>query len=1269
MAEGKTNLFGKTYNTIGSTDSNFIIKTKGDLKIQWGNKFIDLIKNGKIVSENSEILFLVESPDEIQKNGVYIVTAEENNELWVCIDGIKVQINNTTGENVYVSFMMEQKTTSDQQHQALTNIGFYYETLQKAKSARINSGIIYVEEDNKLYIAKNGNLIQYILSTSQEEDIIQNNIREPLYIEGYSLYADGTEYIQCSGEIIKLLQPVIVYNGIQSNDANPEFGFRLFIDQDKAVLDVDIINWRDYPNPIKYSELSALINSKTLNPKMYYLITDFQNPWEVTWNGEPLYYEDQYTKVKEEEYLSKHRNALQLIVQAKNNEQLEEQAWSPLHPEWVIHYDPSYVGPEHVIMVGEEETKQYGFRSKIVKRQIQIDLENEIYETVEETIYLPCKGRITYLRDEFGNEGDFNFRHHKFKKVCRDKETGDSYTVWRYCMDETSIMQEPSVTFGTFKKETKNNKFFLKDLDSYVQVTNIILTIDPETENVTEYTINQVEPDLQISEGVNLALHCNTIIENNLFEDIGKSDSFIDRAPDLKNNSFESITKIASDMAGIQDNTFTNLAEVTFSGGVYTKNTIIGNPEKTIFFSFLFGTEFTNNYIEECDSFQLFPHTGTFIKNTIIKSTVNIRNTEVEPMAAGDAGTYESNTIKDSTIEIEVSSNHPKNFLKNIIENSTGITIVNHGDIVNNNISEIYQSQITNNGSIQGNNIQKSKVTINNSKTIKDNTIVNSEIIINNNAEISNLGNNTIEEVKKIDNNGVITNNKLFNITSINNQNSILDNILEVEEIVNQGNITNNNIKGKTIDNADVLEKNIIEEIQELINKSTIYDNALGTILKINNSGVLQNNIILKGDNITNTSNLVGNNIEQVTNIDNTGTINNNTIKLITNVNNQGIIKNNSLGIFNGSILNTVTFNDNTINMVTQDLEITTDVSNNTINDMIDITILGDFTNNKMQNIDHVTFNETVDNNEFIDIINSEFFKDISDNSIKANIQNCDFGEFTSNIVHKTLTNFNFNEGTIDSCVFNKTINNFTVSNIIQDCIFNYVNNFSLDKPVYQATFHGTIGNTDRELTNYEWELLEDSSKKKDVYPNIRVVCVPEIIRKGMILMWYGREPIPDGWALCDGKNGTPNLVGSFIKGDSSTDNEPTIPEGVDEETNEFKLETKHLPKHEHPHKEHMHTISGSGSGYVDASGYALTSASPEHVSEGEGSTTYSGDNCSGGTIEISGTISVSVSGNTSEIASQEDEWQYGDTQPIKLEPKHFKIIFIMKIDENLEES
>jgi hypothetical protein len=73
MAEGKTSMFGKTYNTIGSTDSNFIIKTKGDLKVQWGNKYIDVIKNGKIASEGKNLLKIVASEEEVTGTGVFIV--------------------------------------------------------------------------------------------------------------------------------------------------------------------------------------------------------------------------------------------------------------------------------------------------------------------------------------------------------------------------------------------------------------------------------------------------------------------------------------------------------------------------------------------------------------------------------------------------------------------------------------------------------------------------------------------------------------------------------------------------------------------------------------------------------------------------------------------------------------------------------------------------------------------------------------------------------------------------------------------------------------------------------------------------------------------------------------------------------------------------------------------------------------------------------------------------------------------------------------------
>jgi len=39
------------------------------------------------------------------------------------------------------------------------------------------------------------------------------------------------------------------------------------------------------------------------------------------------------------------------------------------------------------------------------------------------------------------------------------------------------------------------------------------------------------------------------------------------------------------------------------------------------------------------------------------------------------------------------------------------------------------------------------------------------------------------------------------------------------------------------------------------------------------------------------------------------------------------------------------------------------------------------------------------------------------------------------------------------------------------------------------------------------------------------------IIAPGTIVMWYNGTIVPDGWALCDGYQGTPNLNNCFIKG------------------------------------------------------------------------------------------------------------------------------------------
>lgn len=896
MTEGKTNLFGKTYNTIGSTDSNFIIKTKGDLKIQWGNKFIDVIKNGKIASENSEILFLVKSPDEIQKNGVYIVTSEENNELWVCIDGVKVQINNTTEENVYVSFMMEQKTTSDQQHQALTNIGFYYETLQKAKSAKINSGIIYVEEDNKLYIAKNGNLIQYILSASQEETITENNTREPLYIEGYSLYADGTEYIQCSGEIIKLLQPVIVYNGIQSNNANPEFGFRLFINQDKAILDVDIVNWRDYPNPIKYSELLALINSKTLNPKMYYLLTDFQNPWEVTWEDEPFYYEDQYEEINSVKHLKGKRNATKLIIRALNNDTIEKQVWTPMYPDWVIHYDPFFKGPEHKVMEEGKEITYYGFRTRDFEQTLE---DGSIKKT---TTYLPCKGQITYLKDEFGNEGNFNFRQFMFKQG----------TNWRYIMDS-----ETKEVLGKFFEGT-NNKFFIDSLESFVQVFTFE-EIKDASGIVTGYNMITKDSNVQISKGHSLFIQA-TIIEGNTFQ-LSKTEETVNHIiqKNIKNNSFINQNKLIKINIDCEGNTFENFT----------------NPIN------ISGKEFNNNYLA--------------------------------------------------------------NFTGNI----------------------------------------------NNSEYFNDNAI------------------------NKCD--GLITNN-------------------------------NNFIK-------------------------------------------------------------------------------------------------------------------NTIN------EIKSDVINNYI-----------FSENIINSINNITINGQVSNN---------YLEDIEECVLKSFIGNSAYKRLYRLIVQTSMTN----------CVFREDISSLTVTNVF-DSQFDFIDNLTLDNDVYFTTFHGRIGNIVKQLTEFEKEWLKDASKKTDAYPNIRVVCIPEIIIKGMIIMWYGQEPIPKGWALCDGNNGTPNLINKFIKssdgfivgGTSVGDNSDTIEPSLTED-NKLKLTVEHLPTHRHPHLPHSHKAGSATSNYVESYSYSYTDSTGEDTETEYDTSYYNTD------IDHTHTIY--------EETSKEDESITFDNKLFSIEPRAYKLIFIMKIDED----
>ena len=86
-------------------------------------------------------------------------------------------------------------------------------------------------------------------------------------------------------------------------------------------------------------------------------------------------------------------------------------------------------------------------------------------------------------------------------------------------------------------------------------------------------------------------------------------------------------------------------------------------------------------------------------------------------------------------------------------------------------------------------------------------------------------------------------------------------------------------------------------------------------------------------------------------------------------------------------------------------------------------------------------------------------------------------------------------------------------------------------------------------------------------------ISVPGSIPKGVIVMWSGTlATIPVGWALCDGKNGTPDLRNKFIRGIGTG---ATDEAGATGGSDTITLDGNNLPAHAH-NMVHSHTVSGT---------------------------------------------------------------------------------------------
>lgn len=268
-------LFGKNYQEAGKSSSPLLLRSNGEIKLQWGNKFIDLIKNGKLNSQSDNILFTVSTKNDINKDGIYLVT--EDNSIWFSLNGTILQLSNTDSDTTYISYMIEQKTTAEQKYQALTNIGFYYKTLEEAQQANIVSGIIYIEGDNSLYYIKDGNLIKYSTESIKQTS---NNTFDEIFISDLHIYKNGDMYINLNDQTVvrlqnnsvNVLKKLVPQKDIYSFNYDLNNGYALYESNSKSILEVDSIYWRniDRELPLTQPVIDEQINYNQANIIKYY---------------------------------------------------------------------------------------------------------------------------------------------------------------------------------------------------------------------------------------------------------------------------------------------------------------------------------------------------------------------------------------------------------------------------------------------------------------------------------------------------------------------------------------------------------------------------------------------------------------------------------------------------------------------------------------------------------------------------------------------------------------------------------------------------------------------------------------------------------------------------------------------------------------------------------------------------------------------------------------------------------------------------------------
>lgn len=146
-----------------------------------------------------------------------------------------------------------------------------------------------------------------------------------------------------------------------------------------------------------------------------------------------------------------------------------------------------------------------------------------------------------------------------------------------------------------------------------------------------------------------------------------------------------------------------------------------------------------------------------------------------------------------------------------------------------------------------------------------------------------------------------------------------------------------------------------------------------------------------------------------------------------------------------------------------------------------------------------------------------------------------------------------------------------------------------------------------------------------------------------IVIQWSGNiSNIPSGWLICDGNNGTPNMLNKFVKNTSSA----TSSSGNVSGTNSYTISTSQMESHNHGGST---SSTGSHGHTVEAYGH----------DPGSWNSDMDPSDIEGTNDQHNTTTTSSYSGNHSHSHSINSS---GSGSSVSNIPSYYKIAFIMKV-------